>query len=186
MSELPGKAKINPFQIYLSADYRLNAEGLMVQNIAPKETHPALGRFLEKVSISDTSFHEGSPCWEWIGCKQSNGYGQFKADGRRGAKKTSPHRFAYECYVSSIPEGHEVDHLCKNRGCCNPQHLEAITVQENRRRRNADQTHCKHGHEYTKDNTYYRPNGKRNCRLCNGIRQAEWQQKHKTSSGRVI
>lgn len=162
----PGKNKINPYQTYLSEDYRLNAEGQMVQNIAPKKTHPAIDRFLEKIAISEISFFGGSPCWEWTGCKQPNGYGQFRPDGRRGSKKSSPHRFAYEVYVGEIPDGYEVDHLCKSRGCCNPSHLEAVTVEENRRRRNAEQTHCKYGHKFDEANTRIDPNGRRICRPC--------------------
>lgn len=75
-------------------------------------------------------------CWEWQGAKRANGYGSFavkRADGRW--TYTTAHRAAYLDQVGPIPEGWEVDHLCKNRGCVRPDHLEAVTIQENRRRR---------------------------------------------------
>lgn len=178
-----GRSKVNPFQVYLSEDYRINADGQIVRNIVPKGTRPAIDRFQEKVAISEISFYNGTPCWEWTGCKQPNGYGQFKADGRRGAKKTSPHRFAYEHYIGLIPEGYEIDHLCKNRSCCNPEHLEAITAQENRIRRNADQTHCKHGHEFTEENTRI-SNGKRVCRACIARRVKEHYKRKSLTLGK--
>lgn len=102
------------------------------------KARPAIIRFLEKIRVSETAFHDGSPCWEWIGCVHPvTGYGQFRVDARRCVKRylTSPHRFAHMYFIGPIPEDYEVDHHCRNRTCANPLHLEAVTLQENRQRR---------------------------------------------------
>lgn len=77
-----------------------------------------------------------SGCWEWQGAKRTNGYGSFavkRDDGRW--TYTTTHRAAYIDQVAPIPAGWEIDHLCKNRACVRPDHLEAVSIQENRRRR---------------------------------------------------
>lgn len=82
------------------------------------------------------------------------------------------HRVAYKLWCGEIAAGLEIDHLCRVRSCCNPQHLEAVTPQENNRRsesrsaKNARKTECSNKHPYTEDSTYNRPDGGRNCRIC--------------------
>lgn len=162
----------NPYA-QLTGSGIINAEGQLVRTHVSHDTRPAIIRFLEKIQVSKIFAHNGSPCWEWIGCRGKGGYGQFKPDGRRGAKKSSPHRFSHEYFIGPIPEGFEADHLCKVRHCCNPLHLEAVTVQTNRERR--EYTHCRHGHELSEDNVYLNPQGKRTCRECLRRRQREFQ-----------
>lgn len=90
----------------------------------------------------------GIDCWVWTGSLNSGGYGQ--------------HRRVYERYVGKIPEALELDHLCRNRWCVNPDHLEPVTQGENIRR--AYPT-CAAGHDWSHANTY-EYNGHRMCRLC--------------------
>ena len=120
-------------------------------------------RFWEKVEPCPTS-----GCWHWTAAKDQDGYGMFRWDG--GARRA--HRVSYTELVGPIPEGLQIDHLCRNRGCVNPAHLEPVTNRENVLRgenfsaKNAVKTHCDNGHEFDEGNTYIR-RGKRQCRACN-------------------
>jgi predicted CXXCH cytochrome family protein len=129
----------------------------------PKPTDP-LARFLPRIVVV-----EGG-CWYWLGAKKgsANAYGVFGVDGRQ----VYVHRWSYEHFVGEIPEGYDIDHLCRNPACCNPAHLEAVTHRENLRRgetfaaENARKTHCHRGHEFTEANTYVTRTGSRICRRC--------------------
>lgn len=119
-----------------------------------------LKRFLGKV---DTS----GDCWLWTAGKHSRGYGQFYLDG----KDVRAHRAAYEHYIGPIPDGLEIDHLCRVRECCNPAHLEAVTHAENVRRGDGGKhqlakTHCPKGHPYKGDNLYRDSHARRRCLVC--------------------
>lgn len=113
-------------------------------------------------------------CWEWIGANQY-GYGRFRKLVPTTGKATHQvlaHRWSYENLVGEIPEGLDLDHLCRNRICVNPEHLEPVTNEENIRRGfgigmiNAGKTRCAQGHEYTEENTYRSPKGHRVCKVC--------------------
>lgn len=101
----------------------------------------------------------------------SNGYGYIKADGISNA-----HRLAYELLVGPIPDGLQIDHLCRVRNCVNPDHLEPVTAWENTMRStaasalNARKTECLRGHPFSDENTYYSKDGRRYCRECGRIR----------------
>ena len=119
-------------------------------------------RFWAKVKIPSPN-----ACWSWVGCTVHNGYGQFNLGVSYECVRVYAHRYAYEAIIGEIPDGFDLDHLCRNRSCVNPSHLEPVTRQENLRRGiNGDRTHCNQGHEYTEENTYYNPSGFRVCRIC--------------------
>ena len=118
-------------------------------------------------------------CWIWTAGTR-RGYGHFWSSG----KDISAHRFSYELLVGKIPDGLQLDHLCRNRVCVNPDHLEPVTLQENLRRGNGNkkatkaaaqkrrmQTECKRNHPYNEENTYKRPDGGRDCRECMRLRK---------------
>ena len=120
-------------------------------------------RFWSKVAI-------GAPdeCWPWIACINKKGYGHFRLKGRLNRA----HRVAYELITGLIPAGLTIDHLCRNRKCVNPQHLEAVTMKTNTLRGespaalNAKKTHCKRGHPFDEANTIIELYGARRCREC--------------------
>lgn len=117
-------------------------------------------------------------CWEWNGWHNTKGYACMAVNLHDGCgqKKKFAHRVVYELLIGPIPEGKQLDHLCRNRGCVNPWHLEPVTCKENLMRgethaaRNVAKTHCPHDHEYTPENTIIRKSdGSRKCRECNKI-----------------
>lgn len=146
-------------------------------------------RFVPKVCVNpDTG------CWEWTGAKR-DGYGLFKVKG----KNVSAHRWSWEFFRGPIPQGLEIDHLCRNRACVNPNHLEPVTKTENMgripwtdaaraahkagrdksatMRRTA--THCRRGHERTPENIYVTPTGGWSCRKCRALAQRRYSERKK-------
>ena len=109
-----------------------------------------------------------SDCILYIGTLGYNGYGTFAYDSRF----YHAHRFAWEMEMGPIPDGMQIDHLCRVRNCCNVKHLEVVTPRENTLRgdtpaaRNARKTHCKRGHEFTPENTRISKHGHRFERIC--------------------
>ena len=111
--------------------------------------------------------HQTPECWTWTGPTQPNGYGKYRLPGK---PERAAHRISWEHHHGTpIPEGHQLDHLCRNRLCVNPAHLEPVTASENITRQdhaNRRKTHCPQGHEFTPENTRIDNRGSRRCREC--------------------
>ncbi len=139
-------------------------------------------RFWNKVEVLD----EG--CWQWKGGKTLHGYAQLWA-GKPEQKLLLAHRFSYTYFRSPITTGLEVDHLCRNRACVNPWHMELVSHAVNLARGNRSkhiglfhslQTHCLNGHEFNHHNTYYHPiKGYRKCRICSAAHQRDLRQRRR-------
>lgn len=143
----------------------------MPTGVYTRTVRDPLERLLERIVV------DLSGCWVWQGSIAPNGYGRMGIGQRsRGTKRTVyTHRLSYELYVGPIPAGRELDHLCRNRACCNPGHLEPVTRRENTLRGDAPallaqingaKTHCIHGHPFDEANTTLRHGGGRRCRAC--------------------
>lgn len=108
-------------------------------------------------------------CWIWRGARTGSGYGQLQIKSPFSwDPPTLAHRFSYELYTSKILGDLSVDHLCRNKLCVNPKHLEAVTRSENSSRagRGRWDKACKAGHVRTVANTY-NWRGQKRCRICN-------------------
>jgi len=130
----------------------------------------AIERFQAKIEVLPNG------CWRWTASANHKGYGMFSYNGRMG----SAHRFSYQQFTGVISEGLTLDHICRNRWCVNPSHLEPVTNQENCRRgdtgiANTRKTHCPAGHLYSPENTYIyqTKDGRRlrSCRKCHAKRE---------------
>jgi len=131
-------------------------------------------RFWKNVAITPS-------CWLWT-ATITDGYGRIQIN----KKKMYAHRLAYELLIGIIPNGLELDHLCRVRNCVNPNHLEPVTHKENLQRGihsngQINKTCCKHGHEYTNKNTYKYPDGRRDCRICQKIRTTKYRKLKNTN-----
>jgi len=142
---------------------------------------PRLPGFQKQDAIANfhkhyTILHNG--CWQWVGFIAPNGYarvivltGPKRIKGNRIRRMA--HRFSYELRYGKIPKGKQLHHICHNRSCVNPEHLQLTTKNEHPLIEmntitsiNARKTHCKRGHPFNKENTYLMPNGGRACRKC--------------------
>jgi hypothetical protein len=115
----------------------------------------------------DAKTDRSGECWLWTSSLNRYGYAEMKINGR----SRMAHRVAYELLVGPIPDGLQLDHLCRVRYCVNPAHLEPVTSAENTRRgesfaaTNGSKTHCKRGHAFDDENTYLW-RGSRICKAC--------------------
>ncbi len=128
-----------------------------------RQKFTVLERFWKKVNKT-------ASCWIWTGCRTLAGYGHIRLHGRK-SPMVYAHRFSYESTFGSIPDGKELDHLCRNTLCVNPNHLEPVSHRQNMLRGNtfgslnAMKTHCPNGHAYEGENLIV-DGAKRKCRLC--------------------
>ncbi len=137
-------------------------------------------RFWAKVQID-----QRTECWNWTASLDGKGYGKFWLSGiklLRGA-----HQVAYVALVGFIPEEYELDHLCRNRKCCNPEHLEAVTHRENSRRADWSSNtgnplggKCRKGHELTPENTWGRKRPQ--CKVCSQLRMKKFRDRQGPSA----
>ena len=115
-------------------------------------------------------------CWPWLGEASYHGYARVTL----GGVKRQAHRWAYEFLVGNVPDGLELDHLCRNRRCCKPAHLEPVTHRENIIRgdtipsTNLRKTHCPRGHPYDAENTRY-GSSQRLCRQCQRVHNTRYK-----------
>jgi hypothetical protein len=145
---------------------------------------PDAKRFWSKVSLGDG-------CWNWQAASDARGYGGFHRTINGVHTQCMAHRVAYELLVGPIPDGLELDHLCRNPRCVNPHHLEAVTHRVNALRgisstaKNAVKTHCDKGHPFDERNTYWTTNQglpSRRCRECRKFFQRKLRRKRRENS----
>jgi len=114
--------------------------------------------------------------WLWTGSKDRDGYGRFVRRDM-APREYLAHRWSYRYFRGPIPEGLTIDHLCRVRHCCNPDHLEVVSQRVNLLRgdgfvgKQARMTHCKRGHLLSEDNVYRPPSRplRRHCRQCKAL-----------------
>jgi hypothetical protein len=136
-----------------------------------------LPMLIEKLELTE------SGCWEWKGGLDQHGYGAVSW----GNKMHRTHRVFYMSLIRGIPEGLVIDHLCRNRKCCNPFHMEPVTLGENVKRGEAGlkkrmRTHCTRGHEYTKENVSIDKEGYGRCLPCHRELSKKWKERNKGKS----
>lgn len=131
-------------------------------------------RFHRKINKTDN-------CWEWTEGLNSMGYGVFWL----GKKTVLAHRISYKIHIGVIPEILVLDHLCSNRKCVNPAHLEAVTTKTNVQRSNktrihsnTKKTHCYKGHPLSGNNLVIEKSGSRRCRICKNNHNKKWRKKN--------
>lgn len=137
-------------------------------------------RFWKKADRTEDS----KLCWIWRGMSDPNGYGLFYIYSSKSNRKiTQAHIVAYQLEVGPIPEGLVIDHFrCGNKPCCNPAHLEPVTLAENTRRARKRKPYCGRGHPHNEENSYFTADGRRSCRACRYLAHIEMLKRRKLGS----
>lgn len=147
--------------------------------MAPSKRIPAHERAERRCVYEERGYL--TPCRIFKGALV-RGYGVIGRDG----KSSGVHRVIWEHYRGPIPDGLQLDHLCRQRDCCELTHLEPVTARENLLRSpithasvNAAKTHCPRGHAYDTKNTYVSSRGLRHCKAClRDNRRESWRRAH--------
>jgi hypothetical protein len=173
--------------------FRMYGDPAKILKMPPGMRREAIERFWSQIVIGPTvpDAVDDAPCWLWNGQLVRNGYGYTQLEGRR----VYVHRLAWELLRAPIPDELKLDHVCHNkdtgchargrcphRRCCNPAHLDPVTVKENNARMHGRRTHCVNGHEYTPANTYRHPDGSRACRICKRETWRRWKERSRSTA----
>ena len=153
--------------------------------MAPPRQDP-VDRFMAKIEVDPTT-----DCWNWTGNLGWQGYGQFWSEKQ---KTVRAHRWSFNRWNDAVPDGMQLDHLCRNRKCANPFHLESVTPRENVLRgdtpasRNAAKAECNEGHPLAGPNLRINSRGDRVCRECSraASRRVTQKRKQMMEAGSVV
>lgn len=142
-------------------------------------------RLTLEMALHAVSDQPADGCWNWPWGLDVYGYGRVRVGGER----VKSHRASYEWLVGPIAAGLEIDHLCRNKACFNPRHLEPVTTEVNTLRnngvsaKNARKNACVRGHTFDAANTYRAKNGQRVCRECMRQHKRNWRGRHSADHG---
>jgi hypothetical protein len=142
-----------------------------------RPARPVIDRIASHVALAETG------CLIWTAALGRDGYARVRVIASTRVYKNVPvHRVVYEYVVGPIPEGMQIDHLCRNRACCRPEHLEPVTIRENLLRgethaaANAAKTHCANGHPFSGENLSIQVG--RYQRVCKACKRAEARRRY--------
>ncbi len=161
---------------YFQPSLKFNVENVTIPFLSfeyPKHLKNSRSFYLWVMSILPD---EKTGCWHWMGYTDKDGYGKFHYRDNGSKIDWRAHRYGYEILRESIPSGLVTDHLCRQRDCVNPWHLEVVKPIVNYRRGNGprgiaakinrEKTHCPRGHAYEGWNLIVFNSGSRACRKC--------------------
>ena len=172
-----------------NAHYQRKHKGLTLGKVAQSQ-----GEYLKKYNNANDIISKNidcenlDGCWDWNGCIQKSGHGTVRTTIYGKSQRYYAHRISYENFIGSLDDELVIDHLCENKKCVNPFHLEQVTSGENVKRYHSNrrldpyiarsESHCRRLHEYTESNTtYYGIYNQKRCKKCNVFDALEWRAK---------